>query len=231
MNGVLTFFAYHQLLIIFFMFGIALFAKNAVNAKYLQWSEVKNSRGLTGEEVARIIMQNNGIYDVEIKLIEGRLTDHFNPVMGVVNLSRGVYESDSISAMAIAAHEVGHILQYKEDSILLKLRTRIFPIANLSSNISGYLIVSGLLFGIFNLFYIGLGFMGIGLVFQLITLPVEFEASSNAITQMKINNLVTEREIEGVSEVLQAAKFTYVVGALLAILNILRLGTLAQKRR
>lgn len=203
-------------------FGLTIWAQFKVKGNYKRWSKVPASTGLTGAEVARRILDQNGLHDVPVQPVRGQLSDHYDPVKRVVNLSEDNYYGHSIAAISIASHEVGHAIQHKEQYSMLMLRHRMVPMVNFTSGAAPFLIMFGLIAGFLQLFGIGVIFYAGAVAFQLVTLPVEFNASSRAKDIMINNGFIRNQEERGVNKVLGAAAFTYVAAALLALVELLR---------
>lgn len=210
------------LLLTFACFGLTIWAQFKVKGNYNQWSKVAASSGLTGAEVARQILDQNGLYDVAVEPVRGVLSDHYDPIKRVVRLSENNYYGSSIAAVSVAAHEVGHAIQHKEQYSMLVLRHRMFPVVNLTSGIAPFLLLAGLFLGFLELFGLGVLFYAGAVAFQLVTLPVEFNASSRAKDIMLKNGFIRNQEERGVNKVLGAAAFTYVASTLLALVELLR---------
>lgn len=210
------------LLLTFACFGLTIWAQFKVKGNYNQWSKVAASSGLTGAEVARQILDQNGLYDVAVEPVRGVLSDHYDPIKRVVRLSENNYYGSSIAAVSVAAHEVGHAIQHKEQYSMLVLRHRMFPVVNLTSGIAPFLLLAGLFLGFLELFGLGVLFYAGAVAFQLVTLPVEFNASSRAKDIMLRNGFIRNQEERGVNKVLGAAAFTYVASTLLALVELLR---------
>ncbi|WP_138495542.1 zinc metallopeptidase [Paenibacillus pinistramenti] len=208
------------LIIIAFIFS--LWAQFRVKGTFNKYAEVPNYSGMTGQEAARRMLDANGLYDVPIEPVRGSLTDHYDPIQRVVRLSEPVYYERSISAVSVACHEVGHAIQHKVHYPMLVLRHRIFPIVNFASGVAPFLLLAGILFNAFNLLGIGIIFFSVAVLFQVITLPVEFNASSRARKVMLEQGYVTHSEAKGVGKVLNAAALTYVAAALISVLELLR---------
>ncbi|EIT86608.1 hypothetical protein A374_03519 [Fictibacillus macauensis ZFHKF-1] len=214
----MTFLIYFAVLLI-----IPIWAQMRVKRTYSKYSEVANSTGKTGAEVAREILDRNGLYDVAIEPVEGHLSDHYDPRDKVVRLSEDNYYGHSIAGSAVAAHEVGHAIQDAQNYSPLRIRHALVPVANIGSNFSYLLILAGMLLASAKLLLVGIIFMGAAVLFQLVTLPVEFNASSRAMKQMVGNGLIGSGEEEGrARKVLNAAALTYVAAALVAVLELLR---------
>lgn len=210
------------LLLTFACFGLTIWAQFKVKGNYNQWSKVAASSGLTGAEVARQILDQNGLYDVAVEPVRGVLSDHYDPIKRVVRLSENNYYGSSIAAVSVAAHEVGHAIQHKEQYSMLVLRHRMFPVVNLTSGIAPFLLLAGLFLGFLELFGLGVLFYAGAVAFQLVTLPVEFNASSRAKDILLRNGFIRNQEERGVNKVLGAAAFTYVASTLLALVELLR---------
>lgn len=210
-------------LLIILIILIPLMAQIKITNCYNRYKKEKNSCKLTGQEVARKILDENGLNDVHIVEIKGELTDHYDPTRKVVRLSTAIFHGETIAAASVAAHECGHAIQDKENYTFLKIRSAIYPVVNVATNISYYIIFAGLLLQVFKLAYIGIGLTCCGLLFQLVTLPVEFDASKRALIKLEEYNLLAKSEIDGAKNVLSAAALTYVAGVLASILQILRL--------
>ena len=180
--------------------------------------------GMTGAQAARMILQSNGINDVSVQRISGKLTDHYNPSTEVLNLSESVYGSTSVAAIGVAAHECGHAIQHARGYFPLSLRTALVPVANIGSQLSWVFIIVGAILS-FNqtLITIGIIMFSAAVLFQLVTLPVEFNASARALEQLESNGILYRDEVSQTRKVLSAAALTYVAAAATAILQLLRL--------
>lgn len=207
---------------------LAVFAQSRVQSTYAKFSKVGNHRGMTGADAARMILNRNGLSDVRIERVAGNLTDHYDPRTNVVRLSEGVYDSASISAVGIAAHEVGHAIQHNTGYIPIKLRNTVLPAAQLGSALAIPLIILGIIISSFSvLIPVGIILYAAVVLFQLVTLPVEFNASRRAVTTVYELGCLSEEETKGAKKVLSAAALTYVAAAASAILQLLRLVLLA----
>ena len=202
---------------------IPLIAQIGVSSNYQKYKRVKNTKELTGYDVARKILDENGLEDIYIVETRGELTDHYDPTKKVVRLSSDIYHGKTVAAMSVAAHECGHAIQDKEGYTFMRIRSAIFPIVNVATSISYWIILLGFLFELLDLIYIGIALTCLGLLFQIVTLPVEFDASKRAGVFLKEYNLATEDENKGVKKMLGAAALTYVAGVLASALQILRL--------
>ena len=220
-----------NLILIICILIIPLFAQILISSRYKKYSEVENKENLSGFETARKILDANGLADMDIVAVPGNLTDHYDPQRKVVRLSQSNFDNNSIAAMAVAAHECGHAIQDKEGYPMMKIRSAIVPVVKLGTTLSYIIIVIGCLFELLNLVYIGIGLTALGLLFQLVTLPVEFNASSRALKQINILGLSSKNDSDGVKKVLSAAAMTYVAGVLSSLLQIIRLVLLFTNRR
>ncbi|MDQ0047868.1 Zn-dependent membrane protease YugP [Paenibacillus polymyxa] len=210
-------------ILIILAFGLSLWAQFRVKGTFNKWSDVPNENGLTGYDAARHMLDRNGLHDVPIEPVPGALSDHYDPTQRVVRLSEPVYYEKSISAVAVACHEVGHAIQHKEHYPMLALRHRIFPIVNFASGIAPFLLIAGFLFSYTNLIGLGIIFFSATVAFQLITLPVEFNASNRAREIMVSEGFIRSDEERGIAKVLNAAALTYVAAALVSLLELIRL--------
>lgn len=203
---------------------IALWAQAKVRSAYAKWSRIRTKSGLSGAEIAKIILQGYRLDDIPIREIPGELTDNYDPIKKRLNLSSEVFNSDSVAALGIAAHEAGHAIQHNYGYIPLTVRNGIYPIANFGSMLAFPLFFLGIILG-YNKFLIDLAiYLFAGFVaFTLITLPVEFNASKRAVAILTNTGYLTSAELAGVKEVLSAAALTYVASALTALLQLLRL--------
>ena len=199
-----------------------------VTNTFRKFSRFSNGKGLTAEDCAAVIMHSAGIYDVRIERIRGSLTDHYSPKEKVLRLSESVYGSTSIAALGVAAHECGHAIQHKEGYFPLKLRSVSVPMASIGSKLSWPIILIGLILGYMGLARIGVFMFTFVVLFQLITLPVEFDASRRALKILEQNKLLIGGELKGASKVLKAAALTYVASLLSSVLQLLRLILLTQ---
>lgn len=207
---------------------LSLWASANVNSTFKKYSQQFSTRRLTGAEAAQRVLLANGVQGISIQRISGNLTDHFDPSTNVIRLSDSVYDSTSTAAIGVACHEAGHAVQYAENYAPIKLRAAVIPATNLGSKLAMPLILLGLIFsyvGNFSyvLVYAGIACFGLSLVFQLITLPVEFNASHRALAAISAGNLLTEDEENGARKVLTAAALTYVAATATALAQLLRL--------
>ena len=220
-----------ELILFILIIILPLIADIFVKINYSINLKKENSKGLSGAEVARKILDKNGLSNIYVVATNGYLTDHYDPKRKVIRLSKDVYEGSSVSSMAIAAHECGHAIQDKEGYLFLRLRSLIFPVVNIATSISYYIILIGFIFEMLDLVYIGIGLTTLGLLFQVITLPVEFNASKRAEKELGTMNLADNEEKSGVKKVLVSAALTYVAGVLTSALQILRLILIASSDR
>lgn len=205
-----------------------------VKSTFNRFSGQRSMTGMTGAEAARRILNNAGIYDVTIQHISGELTDHYNPKQKTLNLSDAVYNATSVAAIGVAAHECGHAIQHQQDYAPLSIRSAIVPAANLGSKLAWPLILIGLFItSETGVFFINLGIIAFSLavIFQLVTLPVEFNASDRALVLLEDCGILNESEIPATRKVLRAAALTYVASAASGILQLLRLVLLTNNRR
>lgn len=211
------------LLILIISMVLGFVAKSAINNAYKKYSKIATTRGLTGADTARLILNSNNINDVSINSVGGQLSDHYHPVKKQVNLSRNVYGSSSIAAVGISAHECGHAIQHHKGYSPIKVRNAILPIANIGNMLVWPLVIIGFIAQLPILINIGIIFFTVTVAFHFITLPIELDASRRAVKILESNDLLNQREIEGVKKVLNAAAFTYVASTLVAILNLIYL--------
>lgn len=211
---------------ILILIGVAIsgLASLKVKSTFERYSRVGSRTGMTGAQAAKRLAEYRGIYDLQIRQIPGSLTDHYDPRNKTLNLSQTVFGSTSVAALGVAAHELGHAIQDEEGYAPLQLRSTIVPVANLGSRISMPLIIAGVIFGYFQpLINIGILCFSLAVLFQLVTLPVEFDASRRALRLLGECGILYEDEISGTRQVLTAAALTYVASALTAILQLARL--------
>lgn len=206
---------------------ITLWAQIKVNNAYSKYSRISSRRGMTGYDAARRILDSNGLYNVSIERIPGKMTDHYDPRANVIRLSEGTYSSSSIAACGIAAHEAGHALQYAEGYSPIKLRSSVIKVANVGSQLAMPLFIIGLLFSSTVLCYAGIIAFSAAVFFQLVTLPVEFNASRRAVKCVESLGM-DDDEVGGVKKMLTAAAMTYVASLAVSLLSLLRLIAIAQ---
>ena len=209
---------------------LGLWAQNRVNSAYRKYSRVGVHSGMTAAEAAQRMLRQNGAGDVRIEQTGGQLTDHYDPRSNVLRLSSGVCHSNSVAALGIAAHEAGHAVQQAQSYPFLKLRTAVVPVVNVGSSLSWPLFFLGFLFSWEGLMMAGIWLFAAVVLFTLITLPVEFDASRRALKMLSGGGFLTESELRGAKQVLSAAALTYVASFVSAALQLLRLLTLARRR-
>lgn len=210
---------------------ISLLAQIRVKSAFHKYSRIQNGRGYTGYDVARQILDLNGLSHVRIERVAGSLTDHFDPSANVVRLSDAVYQSDSVAAIGVAAHECGHAVQYQTGYFPIKIRKAILPATQIGSTLAFPLAILGLVFGFEPLVTLGIMLFSLVVLFQLITLPVEFNASRRALQTISQEHILeTEQEYKGARSMLTAAALTYVAAMIVALANLLRLILLANRR-
>ena len=213
---------------------ICMMASAKMNSTFNKYSRVRNHSGMTGREAAEEILRRAGIYDVRVEHISGNLTDHYDPRSKVLRLSDATYNSTSVAAMGVAAHECGHAVQHETGYVPLKIRGALVPIANFGSTIAWTLIIIVLFFNSrSSALFLNLGILAFSLavLFQIVTLPVEFNASNRAIRVLGSSGMLYEDEVKATRKVLTAAALTYVAGAASAILQLLRIILLTGNRR
>lgn len=201
---------------------IPLWAQARVKGTYNKYSKIATSSYMTGAQVARKILDDNGLFDIRIEEIKGVLTDHYDPRKKVVRLSSQNFHGQSMASSAIAAHEVGHAIQDNEEYAFLKFRTGLVPLASFGSRSAFWIIIIGAALGQLNLVMIGIMFMAFAVLFQIVTLPVEFNASSRAMDQLIASGIIQNNEERETKKVLNAAALTYVAAALVAVMELLR---------
>ena len=209
---------------------LSLWAQFKVKSTFDKYSKVQCSKGITGMAAAALLMRTNNINDVQVEAVKGSLTDHYDPSAKKLRLSEPVYGSASIAAVGVAAHETGHAIQHALKWGPLVLRSTLVPVANIGSSMGPILAMAGLVFSNV-LFNVGIILFSGAVLFYVVTLPVEFNASSRAIAILRSNNVLTAEELKGVKKVLTAAALTYVASALTAIANLLRLILMSKRRR
>ncbi len=216
-------------ILILIAMGISMIAQHWVRSTFNKYSQLQSKRNITGKQAAEIILQANNIQDVRVEHVSGFLTDHYDPTNKVLRLSDATYDRTSISAVAVAAHECGHALQDAADYHFMRLRAGLVPIVNFTSRLSMPLILFGLILGYTGLINMGILAFGMVLVFQLVTLPVEFNASNRAL-QILDGTILTADEISPAKKVLRAAAFTYIAAALGTALQLLRFILISRRR-
>ena len=203
---------------------LCLLASARVKSTYRKYAKVRSASGLTGAQAAEMILRRNGVLGVTVQHVAGELTDHYDPARGVVNLSDATYNSTSVAAIGVAAHECGHVMQHEQGYLPLRIRTALVPVANIGSNIGIWIVMIGVILGMNStLAMIGVYLFSFGVLFQIVTLPVEFNASRRALAMLQDYGMLGQTEIQGSRSVLSAAAMTYVASAAASVLQLLRL--------
>ena len=207
---------------------LSMWASSSVNSTFNRYSRILSRRRITGADAAQRVLYANGVSGVSIQRVSGKLTDHYDPRTNVIRLSDSVYDSTSVAAIGVACHEAGHAVQYAQNYGPIKLRAAIIPVTNIGSRLAMPLILAGILFSAlgnlsYGLVYAGIACFSLSLVFQLVTLPVEFNASRRAIQTIESANLLTEEEQSGAKKTLKAAAMTYVAATAVALAQLVRL--------
>lgn len=211
-------------------FILVVYAQMKINSAYSKYRKVKNSTGFTGRDVARRLLDANGLHQIEIYETSGNLTDHYDPSKKIIKLSTDIYRGTSIASAAVAAHECGHAIQDKENYIFFKIRSGLVPIVNLVSYLGYFGLIVSLLGGLTGYLKLSILVLFATVIFQLATLPVELNASKRAYKQLQELNLVYENEKTGIKKVLSAAAMTYLAALISSILNLLRLVLMLNRR-
>jgi len=229
------FFDYYYLVLVVPTVILSMIAQIMVKSTFAKYSKVQCSKRITGQDSAALLLRANNIGDVRIEAVGGSvggsLTDHYDPSSKVVRLSQPVFGQNSIAAVGVAAHETGHAIQHARGYGPLVLRSTLVPVANIGSMLGPYIAMAGLFLSMPILLNIGIFLFGGAVLFYVITLPVEFNASARAIAILRSNNVLTKDELNGVKKVLTAAAMTYVASALTAMMSLLRLILLSRSRR
>lgn len=210
---------------------IALIAQVSVSSTFKRWSARSTARGMTGAQAAEAVLRTNGVIGVRIERVSGNLTDHYDPKSNVIRLSDSVYNSATVAAVGVAAHEAGHAVQYAEDYFPVKLRALVLPVSRIGSYLSWPLVLMGLLFNFTALIYWGIIAFAAAMLFQLVTLPTEFNASRRAMAGIRETDLLTQEEAAGARKVLTAAAMTYVAALIVSLAQLLRLILIYNGRR
>ena len=212
---------------------VGLLVQWKLKSVFAKYSKVLSPGGLTGAQIAQKMLNDNGIYDVQVTCIKGQLTDHYDPTKKTVNLSEEVYRSNSVSAAAVAAHECGHAVQHKVGYAPLRLRTALVPAVNISSKLSMFVIILGMIFiEVFPaLFWVGIAMFAMVFLFSVVTLPVEFNASKRALAWLQSSNSLSQAELGQAKEALSWAASTYVVAALSSLVTLLYYIGIGNSRR
>lgn len=212
-----------DIIYIFIPMVIMLLSQAYIKSTYSKFVAIKSEKNLTGLDVAKRMLERNKINNISIEKTPGTLTDHFDPKKKVVRLSEEVYSGTSIASLSIAAHEVGHVIQHETKYFPIRLRGILVPVVNFSSKIGYVVFAIGIASSLFNLVYIGLGLMSMALIFQLVTLPVEFNASNRAKEALFEGGMITSSEKAGVDKMLKSAGFTYLASFFLTMMQLIRL--------
>ena len=215
---------------------LAMIASSRVKSTFKKYSEQISQRRITGAEAAQRVLNANGVRNVRIEKVHGELTDHYDPKANVIRLSTAVYDNPSTAAIGVACHEAGHAVQYAQSYAPIKLRAAIIPVTNFGSKLAMPLILLGIILNFlgeisYTFIYLGIACFGLSLVFQLITLPVEFNASRRALVAIEENEILTQEELKGARKTLSAAAMTYVAATAVALAQLLRLIMLFGRRR
>lgn len=225
------YFDYYYLVLVVPTLLLSLYAQFKVKSAFSKYSQVQTMRKISGKEAAALLLRSNSISDVSIQRIGGSLSDHYDPSHKVLRLSDPVYDKTSIAAVGVAAHETGHAIQDKEKYAPLVLRSTLVPVANIGSSAGPYLALAGIIFRMNLLLNIGITLFACAVLFYLITLPVEIDASRRALKVLEHNAVLSQEELKGAKKVLSAAALTYVASALTAMANLLRLILISRDRR
>ena len=222
----------YYLLLILPAFIISLIAQFKVKSTFAKYSRMNSARHLTGAQAAESVLRAHGVYNVSIERVSGNLTDHFDPKANVIRLSDSVYGSTSVAAIGVAAHEAGHAVQYAEKYAPITIRNKLVPIVNFGSSVSWFALLLGIILSFDWLVFVGIGLFSFATLFQLITLPVELNASNRAMNTIRGQMLLAdEDETKGARKVLTAAAMTYVAAVVMSIAQLLRLLALFGRRR
>ena len=209
--------------------ALGLITQAYIKSSFRKWSKVAVSSGMTGAQVAQAVLDSHGLQGVEIRQVGGKLSDNYDPRSKVLNLSQGVYGVSSVAAAGVAAHEAGHAVQHAQDYVWGNVRTALVPAANIGSSASWVLIFVGFWIQLSGLVWLGIAFYALAVLFQVVTLPVEFDASRRALAALEATNTVNAQQLAGARQVLTAAALTYVAAALIAALQLLYYMGLAQR--
>lgn len=210
---------------------LSLLASWNVKSSYNRYARIANMRGLTGAEAARRILEANNVMNVQVQHVRGKLTDHYDPRTQTVNLSDSVYNSTSVAALGVAAHECGHVMQHETGYVPLQIRTALVPAANIGSRFGIYIVILGLILAFEPLTTIGIWVFSLAVLFQIVTLPVEFDASRRALSMLEGYGMMGQEEVGGARKVLTAAALTYVAAAAASVMSLVRLLILRDNRR
>ena len=225
------YFDYYYLILVVPTLLLSMIAQIMVKSTFSKYSKIRCSRGITGKDAALLLMKSNSVNNVVIEPVGGSLTDHYDPGAKKLRLSEPVYAQASIAAVGVAAHETGHAIQHAKSYGPLVLRSTLVPVANIGSSLGPWLAIAGIVLSFSVLINLGIILFGAAVIFYVITLPVEFNASARALAILRSGNVLTQEELKGVKKVLTAAALTYVASALTAIMSFLRLILLSRNRR
>ena len=225
------YFDYYYLVLVVPTLLLSLYAQFKVKSAFSKYSQVQTIRKISGKEAAALLLRSNSISNVTIQRVGGSLSDHYDPSHKVLRLSEPVYDKTSIAAVGVAAHETGHAIQDKEKYAPLVLRSTLVPVANIGSSAGPYLALAGIIFRMNLLLNIGIILFACAVLFYLVTLPVEIDASRRALKVLEHNAVLSQEELKGAKKVLSAAALTYVASALTAMANLLRLILISRDRR
>lgn len=214
---------YYYIVLVVPVIIASLIIQSRLNSTYAKYSHIRNYRNLTGAQAAQIVLNYYGIYNVRVERVSGKLTDHYDPSQNVIRLSEGVFDSPSIAAVGVACHEAGHAAQHATGYVPIKVRNMILPVCNIGSSLSIPLLIIGLVLSFEPLVWIGIGFFSFTALFQLVTLPVEFNASSRALKVIESNGILSYEEKSGAAKVLRMAAMTYVASLAMSVAQLLRL--------
>ncbi len=214
---------YYYIILVLPAIIFAMIAQAKVNTTFNKYSRVRTRRGITGADAARAVLEANGVGGVRIERVSGNLTDHYDPRTNVIRLSDSVYDADTVAAVGVAAHEAGHAVQYAQQYVPIKLRAAIIPVTQIGSSLAMPMIFIGMFIDAFSLIKLGLIFFFMSVLFQLLTLPVEINASNRAIDAIAATQILGEDELPGAQKTLTAAALTYVAALMVALAQFLRL--------
>lgn len=217
------YFDYYYIILVVPVIIASLIIQSKLKSTYAKYSGVNNVKNLTGAQAAQMVLNYYGIYNVQIESTPGTLSDHYDPTKNVIRLSDGVYNSTSVAAIGVACHEAGHAAQHAQGYTPIKIRNTILPVCNIGSTLSMPLLLIGLVLSFEPLIWIGIGFFSFVSIFQLVTLPVEFNASKRALSVIESNGLLTFEEKQGAAKVLKMAAMTYVAALATSVAQLLRL--------
>lgn len=234
MNGYFSYYYmsnYYYIILVLPMIILSMIASARVNSSFKRYSKVMSSRRITGAQAAFEVLRYYGITNVQIERVSGNLTDHFDPRTNVIRLSDNVYNSTSVAAIGVACHEAGHAAQYAQSYVPIKLRNKVLPLANLGSKLGVPLAIIGYFLNFGSLAMAGVIFFSFAVIFQLITLPVEFNASKRALNAISDVDILSDEEKKGAKSVLSAAAMTYVASLAVSVASLLRLILTINRRR